>query len=120
MTAGEEEAQPLVAHGTLLAGVVGGCALLAGALAGERRRLVGEARAPAQAVDRLVPRRLHDPGARVLRHARGRPLLDGERERLLRRLLRHVEVADETDERGQDAEDCSCHSEWGRGIAREG
>ena len=40
---------------------------------------------------------------RVVRRAVARPALRGDRERLLRGLLGEVEVAEEADERGQDA-----------------
>jgi hypothetical protein len=39
----------------------------------------------------------------MLRHAVARPALGGHRERFLRGLLGEVEVAEEADERGEDA-----------------
>src|ERR1700704_3434202 len=58
---------------------------------------------PAQAIDRLVTSDIDQPGARVRRHAGGRPLLDRCRERLQQGLLRELEIADEADQRREDA-----------------
>ena len=51
-----------------------------------------------QAIDRLVARNARDPGARVVRHAVGRPALQGDHEGLLHRLLGQVEVAEDADQ----------------------
>ena len=97
MAAGEDEAQPVV-----LDRILGGAR-------GIRRflglqvldRVVGpaDARGLAQRVDALEACRGDEPGARVLRHAVARPLLDGRRERFLHRLLRAVEVPEQADQR---------------------
>ena len=54
-------------------------------------------------VDRLEPARRHEPRARVRRHAARRPLLQRRGERVVQRLLRTVEVAEQADERGEHA-----------------
>ena len=72
----------------------------------QRRQLLdlfGEARAASQAIDRLVPRRLNEPGARIVRQPRRRPLLESRRERLVNHLLGEVEVAEEADQCREDA-----------------
>jgi hypothetical protein len=69
----------------------------------EQSRLRRERAVAAEAVDRAVPRRRDQPRARV----RGRPLLrppcSGDRERLLGGFLGEIEVAEEADQRGEDA-----------------
>src|SRR5713101_2199426 len=62
-----------------------------------------EPRAAADSVYRLVPGGLDDPGARVLRHPRGRPLADGSRKCLLRGLFSQVEIAHQPDEGSDDS-----------------
>jgi hypothetical protein len=57
----------------------------------------------ANAVDRAVPSGGHEPGARVGGRPVARPALGGERERLLRGFLGEVEVAEEADQRREDA-----------------
>ena len=54
---------------------------------------------PAEAVDRPVPCRRRDPGARVVRDAPNRPRLERGDERFLDGLLGEVEVAEDADER---------------------
>jgi hypothetical protein len=54
-------------------------------------------------VDRPVAGRRHEPRPRAGGHAVARPALGGDREGLLRGLLGEVEVAEEADERGEDA-----------------
>jgi len=58
---------------------------------------------PAQAIDRLVASDIDQPGARARRHACGRPLLEGRRERLLQGVLGELEIADKADQRREDA-----------------
>jgi len=53
-------------------------------------------------VDRSVARRRHEPGARVRGRTISRPALGGYCEGLLRGLLGEVEVAEETDQRGEN------------------
>ena len=57
----------------------------------------------ADAVDRAVARGGHEPRARVGGRAVARPALGGDRERLLRGILGELEVAEEADQRGEDA-----------------
>ena len=57
----------------------------------------------ADAIRRPVPRRRHQPGARVAGDALARPPLGGDGERLLRGLLGEVKVAEKADQGGQDA-----------------
>ena len=64
--------------------------------------LLREADAAPNAVDGLVSGRLDDPRTWIIGNAGGRPLIDGRGERLLRRLLGDVEIADEPDERRDD------------------
>jgi hypothetical protein len=54
----------------------------------------------AQPVDRPVARADRDPGRRVVRHARARPALERDEERVLDRLLGAVEVAERPRQRG--------------------
>jgi len=54
-------------------------------------------------VDRPVASRRRQPRARVVRQARSRPPLGGDRKCLLRGLLGEIEVAEEADERSEDA-----------------
>ena len=59
-------------------------------------------RVPAQAVDRLVPRGGDQPAHWIRGRAGHGPLHHCRRDRLLERLLCHVEVAEEADQGGQD------------------
>ena len=81
-----------------------------------RRRLVGDAfdlfgdivervelRAPADAVDGLEPAGRHEPCARIRRHAIARPLLERRTERVGQRLFGEIEVAEQANQRGEDA-----------------
>ena len=58
--------------------------------------------AAADRVDRAMLRRRHQPGARLLRHARGGPLLERGNESVLRELLGRPDVADETSQPGDE------------------
>jgi len=62
-----------------------------------------EARTPAQRIDRAEAAGRHQPRARVLRHAVQRPSLERRAKRIVQPLLGEVEVAEEPDQRGQDA-----------------
>src|SRR5260370_40301477 len=62
-----------------------------------------EPRAAADSVYRLVPGGLDDPGARVLRHPRGRPLADGSRTLLLRGLFSQAEISHHPSEGSADS-----------------
>jgi hypothetical protein len=66
-------------------------------------RLRGQVLLSADAVDRPVPRGGDEPGGRVVGRAARGPALGGDRERLLRGFLGEVEVAEEADQRGEDA-----------------
>ena len=59
--------------------------------------------APAQAVDGLEAAGRDEPRAGIGGHAVARPLLDGGREGLVKRLLGQIEVAEEADQGGEDA-----------------
>src|SRR5438874_1207812 len=58
--------------------------------------------AAADRVDRAMLRRRHQPGARLLRHTRGGPLLERGNESVLRELLGRTDVADETSQPGDE------------------
>jgi hypothetical protein len=68
----------------------------------EQARLRGERPIAADAVDRAVARRRHEPDAGARGDAVARPALGGDGERLLRGFLGEVEVAEEADERRED------------------
>ena len=97
VAAREDQAEPVLRHRRIL--------LLGRQLEMPRDLLLllREPRAPADPVDRLVPRGGDQPARRIRRRAGHRPLLDRDRERLLERLLGHVEIAQEADQRGQDS-----------------
>jgi len=66
--------------------------------------LVGDlAPTAAQTIDRLEPAGRHEPGPRIRRNAVNRPPLDRGCERFLNRLLGEIEVAEETDQSGENA-----------------
>ena len=92
MAAGEDEAEPLVAHGTLLSGLVGG---------GEQHRLrlpCIAARLPAQPVDGPATRGRDDPAGGAGRHTLSGPVFDRDGERVLHGILGEVDVAEGADE----------------------
>src|ERR1051325_2198790 len=102
MAAGEDQLQPLVCDRRLLHGIARGRVLLgAGEL--EQARLLCEAAIVPDAVDRAAPSRGDQPPWRVRRRAFRRPARGCDREGLLRGLLGEVEVAEEADERSEDA-----------------
>jgi hypothetical protein len=68
----------------------------------EQAGLLGQGAVAADAVDRAVPGRGDQPGARVVRRPLSGPALGGDRERLLSGLLGELEVAEEADQVGQD------------------
>ena len=95
VAAGEDQAEAVVVHGShLLRGLVAVVDELGLGVAVVARRL------PAQAVDGPVAGGGDDPAAGVGRHAGGRPLLHGHRERVLDRLFGEVDVAEEADQGG--------------------
>jgi hypothetical protein len=98
VTAGEDELEPLVGKRRLVLHVVLHC------LRHVQQAGLGLKRAIAlDAVDRAVARDGREPGARVARDAVTRPALRGDREGLLRGFLGEVEVAEEADQRSEDA-----------------
>jgi hypothetical protein len=98
VAAGEDELEPLVGEGRLL---VHGVLHRLGHL--EQAGLRGQRAVAADPVDGAVARRRDQPCGRVGRRAVARPALGGDRERLLRGFLGEVEVAEEADERSEDA-----------------
>ena len=100
MTAGEDEPQPVILD--LFVIDLGLLHRVAQAPQRRRERRV-ERRPPAQPVDRLEASRRNEPRARIGRHALSGPAVDRRCERVLRGLLGEVEIAEEADERGQDA-----------------
>ena len=97
MAAGEDELEPLVGDRRLVHLGLHGFGYLQ--QAGLRR----ERAIAADAVDRAVSRRGHQPGVRVRGRPVSRPALGGDRERLLGGFLGEVEVAEEADQAGEDA-----------------
>jgi hypothetical protein len=69
----------------------------------EQPLLLGQGAFAADSVDRPVARRDQQPSRRVAGSALPRPALGGDRERLLRGFLGEVEVAEEADQRSEDA-----------------
>src|SRR5262245_27056594 len=101
MAAGEDEAEPIVLDGfrvgkrsRIFSRNLGSCAGLV-----ER----GETLLAPQTVDRLEPSSRDEPGPRVRGHALSWPLLERGPERIVQGFFRHVEVAEQPDERGEDA-----------------
>ena len=69
----------------------------------ERLGPAGPERPAAETVDRLVPRRLHEPARRVRGSPVARPLLQRGGKCLLHHLLGEVEVAEHADQRREDS-----------------
>ena len=69
----------------------------------EQAGLGGQRAIAADAIDRAVARRRHQPGTGVGRSSVARPALRGDRKGLLRGFLGEIEVAEEADERSEDA-----------------
>jgi hypothetical protein len=69
----------------------------------DQARLRRKGPVAANAVDCAVARRGQEPGARVVGRSFARPALGGDRERLLGGFLGEVEVAEEADQRCEDA-----------------
>ena len=104
MAAGEDEAQPIV-----LDAVVFEVFELRSA-ARPRLELLGEPRerrlepgTAADGVDRLEPAGRNEPRPRVVRHAVLRPAFHRGRERVVKRLLGEVEIAEQANQGGEDA-----------------
>jgi hypothetical protein len=96
MTAGEDQLEPLV----LDHGVVEFVHRRSGHL--QLTGLLGQRPLASDPVDRTVARGDRQPSARVGRDSVAGPALRGEGERLLGGLLSEIEIAKETDQRGQD------------------
>ena len=67
-----------------------------------------EARAPADAVDGLEAAGRDEPCARIGRHPVARPLLERRPERVVQRLLGEIEVAEQANQRREDAARFGC------------
>ena len=104
MTGREHEAQEVVADVVVDRGVDIGLAHLLTylELATQLLLLALEPRRSAQSVDRAVLCGGHEPGARVVRDARLRPLLECGDEGLLREVLGQADVADDPRETGDE------------------
>jgi hypothetical protein len=98
VAAGEDELEPLVGEDRLVQRILG---YRFGDF--EKARLRGQRPIAADAIDGPVARRRHQPRAGAGGDAVSRPALRGDRERLLRGFLGEVEVAEEADERSEDA-----------------
>src|SRR5204862_239409 len=97
MTTGEDELEPLVWKLRRVHGVLGCLGHL------EQAGLRGQRAIAANAIDRSVPGRRQEPGALVGGLTVARPALRGDGEGLLSGFLGEVEVAEEADERSEDA-----------------
>ncbi len=97
MAAREQQLQPLVGNRRLVHLVLRRLGDV------EQAQLLGVDTVAAKAVDAPVTSRGDQPGPRALRLALARPALRGDRERLLGSFLGEVEVAEEADQRSQDA-----------------
>jgi len=98
VAAGEDEAKPVVLHGSHLLGHTR--VVIA---TREHRHLAQQfqsTRLAAQAVDGAVAGSRRDPAARVGRQADARPLAQGDGERLLHRILGEVDVTEDADQGG--------------------
>jgi hypothetical protein len=97
MAAREQQLEPLVLEGRGVLHLVRGLGQL------EQAGLLRERPLAADAVDRAVARGRDQPDGRTGGDPVARPALGGDRERLLRGFLGEVEVAEEADQRGEDA-----------------
>jgi len=98
VAAGEEELEPLVGDRRVHVDLVLSCFREV-----QEPCLLLEFLLAPDPVDRSVPGRGDEPGARVVRRAVPRPALGGDRERLLSGLLGEIEAAEEADQVGEDA-----------------
>ena len=114
MAAGEDEAQPIVFDDL---GVP-----RRGRVVGDGLDLVGdivdriEPGVPADAVDGLEASGGHEPRARIRRHAIARPLLERGAKGVVQRFFGEIEVAEQANERREDAPRLGAID--GRGLAR--
>ena len=98
MAAGEDQAESLVGQG--LVSVVVALQLREPL---EQLRLARERLLPPDAVDRPVASCRDQPGAGVLGRPVARPALEGDRDRVLKGVLRELEVAEDADQCCEDA-----------------
>jgi hypothetical protein len=97
VTAGEDELEALVGDRRLVHFVLRGLGHV------ELAELHLERAIAPNAVDCAIPRGRHEPGAGVRGSALAPPALGRDRERFLSGLLGEVEVAEDADQRGEDA-----------------
>ena len=97
MARGKNETQQVVAHVVVDGGRQRslGTHLSLLELAAEMLVLAVLHLAASQVIDRAMLRRRHEPRARIVRHARLGPLLEGRDERVLRQVFRDPDVADD-------------------------
>jgi hypothetical protein len=102
VAAGEDQPQTFVRHGVLM--IRGRFGLLGGKLGqqGDLGLLVGQARAPPQMIDGVVPGGCVQPAARILGQTIA-PALQGGGERVLQGILRQVEVLQVADQGREQA-----------------
>ena len=101
---GEHQPQHVVVDGRLeldLIHRIGGSSV-GSEVAADQLDLALERHAAADRVDAAAPGDRHEPGARVVRHAGLRPLLERGHERVLREVLGQPDVANDTDQAGDD------------------
>ena len=102
VTAGEDQAQPIVVHGVVLP--TGGLdRLVAGMEQGRLRVPVGARRLAAEAIDGAVAGGGDDPPRRAGRQPRLRPARGRRRERVLDGVLGHADVAEDAGQHGHRA-----------------
>src|SRR5262245_10834866 len=94
MAAGEDQAQTVVVHGTLLDGL----GLPGGLQAGRFGVAIVARRLAAQAIDRAIAGGGDDPTRRGWRQSVDGPALEGDGERILDGFLGKVDVAEEADQ----------------------
>ena len=97
MAAGEDQLEALVGEWGGVHRILLGLGRL------EQSGLLGQGAVTANAVDGPVARGRNQPGVGAGGDAVARPALGGDRERLLRRFLGEVEIAEEADEGSEDA-----------------
>lgn len=98
VTTGEDEPQPVVLDALVLARMGSGDGFQ---LFGDVLERSFEAGAPADPVDRLEAARGHEPCARILRDALGRPLLHRGDEGVVQRFLGDIEITEQANQGGE-------------------
>jgi hypothetical protein len=102
MTGRENQAQKVVADVIVDRAIKIGHLLLGLKLVRELLVLALEPFIPAQEIDRTMLRGGHEPGARVVRHARLRPLLERGDESILCEFFGNADIADDPRETGDE------------------